>query len=161
MVEKKMHVLDFFLKGLDADVQRDIHHHLKEDFTEMDERYLQDQKNNYKKVYEEGIFSSEEELAPYLEDRRIAFDGINLRMVKKKRRPLFVNTENLLESIEKRKELLSFLPESECCKLIGCESYESYVPKVFEGPEREKTLNKLLERCEPEQPQPGVYWKDA
>ena len=29
MVEKKMHVLDFFLKGLDADVQRDIHHHLK------------------------------------------------------------------------------------------------------------------------------------
>ncbi len=156
MSERKMHVLDFFLKGLDVDVQRDIYHHLKEDFTEMDEKYLQDEKNNYKNVYEEGIFSSEEELAPYLEDQKLVFDGINLRMVKKKRYPLFANTGNLAATMEKRIELLSFLPESECCKIVGCKSYETYAPKVFEGPEREKMLGKLLEKCEPEQPQPGA-----
>lgn len=52
-------------------------------------------------------------------------------MIENERYPLFKDPYNLLESMNWRDLLLTFMPESECNKIVGCKSFDDYTPLVY------------------------------
>ena len=52
-------------------------------------------------------------------------------MMKNERYPLFQNPNDLKNSMEWRDKLATYMPESECNKIVGCKSYKEHFPLVY------------------------------
>ena len=134
--ETKRYLLDYYIKGLDLTVQRTIWEKVADGFTDKECGFLLDAKNGYETVFKSGVYRSRQEIEPFLKQQEKKFVDINDYMKRHKRNPLFENPLDLEASAETRNKLVSFLPESECNKIVGCESFLSHTPPVYkEGPE--------------------------
>ena len=130
-MEKKYHLIDYYIKDLCPDEQRGIAGDLRDKFNYMERYYILDQKNDYKNVLKKILFKSVQEIEFFLKGSADKFIAINNRMIKNGRPPLFKNPYNLLESMEWRDKLFEYLPESECNKIVGCKSYKEHYPLVY------------------------------
>ena len=91
---------------------------------------LIDEENGYESVFRSGVYRNKAELEPFLRRHEKRFNAVNEFLKKLGRPPLFKDTKNLYECAKLRNQLVAFLPESECNRIIGCESYYTYVPPV-------------------------------
>ncbi len=130
-MQEYYYVADYYLKGLDPDEIRGIWGDILDCMTPLKREIILDAKNHYKNVLEEGLLKSVEQIEKYTKDASVKFLAINDRMIKNKRPPLFENPFDLVKSTEWRDVLLSFLPEGECNKIVGCKSFDEYVPLVY------------------------------
>ena len=130
-MEHKIQLIDYYIKNLTPDEQRGIKGDLKEKFTSYHKKYINDIKHNYKNVLENSAFDNEEEINEFLEEITDSFVEINNRMMKNGRPPLFEDPCNLPQSMEWRDKLATYMPESECNKIVGCASFGDYEPPVF------------------------------
>lgn len=128
---KKYYLIEYYIKGLDPDEQRGIAGELRDKFTPFQQRAIDDIKNNYKNVIYSGLFLNEEQVKRYLQIVVDSFIKINERMIKNERYPLFQDPYNLPASMEWRDKLVTFMPESECNKIVGCKSFHDYKPSVY------------------------------
>ena len=155
---EKRYLIEYYVKGLSPYEQRGIHDDVKQQSSPFEREYIEDEENGFENILKKQLYTSKEKIEYILSRRREGLKGINNRMIKNKRYPLFDNPDNLKKTMSKVERLLSYLPEEECNKIMGCESFDSYVPPVYEGPMQNY-------RSEPEsgedQPQPGANWKDA
>ena len=139
-MEKKFHLIDYYIKDLCPDEQRGIAGDLRDNFTYMERKYILDKKNDYKNVLKKGLFKTVQDIESFLQGTDDEFIAINNRMIKNGRPPLFKNPYNLLESMEWRDKLREYLPESECNKIVGCKSFDDYKPEIYK---KETNYNEL------------------
>ena len=130
-MEKKYHLIDYYIKDLCPDEQRGIAGDLRDSFTSRKRDYILDVKNDYKNVLKKRLFKSVQDIESFLQGTDDKFIAINNRMIKNGRLPLFKNPYNLLESMEWRDKLLEYMLESECNKIVGCKSFDDYKPQVY------------------------------
>ena len=52
-------------------------------------------------------------------------------MMKNERYPLFPSPNDLKASMEWRDKLATYMPESECNKIVGCKSFDDYEPEDY------------------------------
>lgn len=132
MMERKYYLIDYHLKGLPVIDQTDIRNDVFKKFVTEDSAYIFDVENNYENVYKDGLILNEKEMEKYLINMKSKFEGINQKMISKKRYPLFVITNDLVETMKTRNQLIQLLPESECNKILNCKSFEEYMPPIYQ-----------------------------
>lgn len=132
-MEEYFHLIDYYIKDLDPDEQRGITGDLRDKFTSYHKEVIDDIKDDYKNVFERTVFSDKKQIERYLQRVVHSFIEINERMMKNGRYPLFQDPYNLPESMAWRDELLSFMAERTCNKIVGCKSFDDYEPLVYKN----------------------------
>ena len=138
MSEVNRYVLDYYIKGLDAFAQRSIWQQVADRISGRDCEMLIDGENGFENVFKTGVYKDRNDIEPFLKLQKMRFDVANKMMRENKRFPLFEDTNDLIASAKQRNKLVKYMPESECNKVVGCESFQSYIPKVYEPTEKEK-----------------------
>lgn len=132
---KYRYIGDFYLKGLNHKLKFAIWQYINREITNRDRKYILDKKNNYANVYSElwTLVKNEDDMNKFIARRKPDFEKINAAMESAGRKPLFVITDDLVEAMEFRDFLLQFLPEEECCKILGCKSFDDFQPPMLEN----------------------------
>ena len=130
-MEETFKLIDYYIKNLDPDEQRGIAGDLRDKFTSFQKEIINDVKYDYHNVIDRGLFKNEQQIEKYLQKIVNSFSEVNERMMKNERYPLFKDPYNLPESMDWRDKLVSFMPESECNKIVGCDSFANYEPPVY------------------------------
>ena len=124
--------LDYYLKGLSPFDQRRVWELVRLEINSRECEFLIDEENGYENVFRSGYYRNHEELGRFLQRQEQLFLAVNEFLKKLGRPPLFKDTKNLNECAKFRNFLISFQPESDCNRIIGCESYASYVPEILD-----------------------------
>ena len=128
---KYRYPLDYYIKGIDLFTQRTIWEMVADRITDRECEMLIDEENGYANVFFSGIYRNMTELSRFLDLMEKRFNDVNEIMIKQGRYPLFECTKNLYECAKFRKLLVAFLPEGECNRIVGCESYYTYEPSIL------------------------------
>lgn len=139
----KKYVFEYYIKGMDLDEQRIIMDQLKNAFTNLDLEIMGDAQNKYKTVKQKTLYQTyPEKLEKRINEYVEYYEKLNRLMEAADRNDLFKNPKDIAESFSKYNELNLFLDEAECNKIVGCESFDSYVPEKRREKEREQEPNK-------------------
>ena len=131
MEEKKKYLIEYYTKGIGVDEEREIIGAILDNFNDNHKRIMRVAEEDYEKLVKVGLFRNVDYIHQYLQDIANRFDEINQRMMKNERYPLFPNSNDLKASMEWRDKLATFMPESECNKIVGCKSYKEHYPLVY------------------------------
>ena len=140
-MEEKYYLIDYYIKDLEPDEQRGIYGDLRDLFTPFQKEIINDIDNDYKNVFDKGLFKNKTQLEKYLNLITASFIKINERMIKNERYPLFNNPKDLKSSMDLRDMLITFMPESKCNKIVGSASFEEYKPLIYKKKYQDNALN--------------------
>ncbi len=129
-----LRLIEYFIKGLDPDEQRDIIGYLKEHFGEYVQArdFLDYEDEGYVSCLEKSYYDTVDDLKKYMKQFTNHLIAVNNMMLKRGRLKLFDRPERLKESFKWVDTLLSFAYESKWNKLLGCNSFNSYEPQTYE-----------------------------
>ena len=131
MEEKKKYLIEYYTKGIDLDEESGIMGSILNNFNNHQKRIIKFAEEDYTKLIRAGMFDSYDSVKNYLQKIANRFEEINQRMVKNKRYPLFPSPNDLKASMEWRDKLATYMPESECNKIVGCKSYKEHYSLVY------------------------------
>ena len=131
MEEKKKYLIEYYTKGIGVDEEREIIGAILDNFNDNHKRVMRVAEEDYTKLIKVGLFDKYEDVSEYLQKIANRFEEINKRMIKNERYPLFPSPNDLKASMEWRDKLATFMPESECNKIVGCTSYKEHYPLVY------------------------------
>jgi hypothetical protein len=148
MEEKKKYLIEYYTKGINVDEEREVIGAILDNFNPRQKNIIEIAEKDYEKLVKVGLFRNVDYIHQYLQDIANRFEEINKRMIKNERYPLFPNSNDLKASMEWRDKLATFMPESECNKIVGCKSYKEHYPLVYKQMTQgsEETKEKNLER---------------
>ena len=131
MEEKKKYLIEYYTKGINVDEEREIIGAILDNFNDNQKDIIEIAEKDYEKLVKVGLFRNVDYIHQYLQDIANRFEEINQRMIKNERYPLFPSPNDLKASMEWRDKLATFMPESECNKIVGCKSYKEHYPLVY------------------------------
>ena len=131
MEEKKKYLIEYYTKGIGVDEEREIIGAILDNFNDNHKRVMRVAEEDYTKLIKVGLFDKYEDVSEYLQKIANRFEEINKRMIKNERYPLFPSPNDLKASMEWRDKLATYMPESECNKIVGCKSYKEHYPLVY------------------------------
>ena len=131
MEEKKKYLIEYYTKGINVDEEREIIGAILDNFNDNNKRVMRVAEEDYTKLIKVGLFDNYDDVKEYLQKIANRFEEINQRMIKNERYPLFPSPNDLKASMEWRDKLATFMPESECNKIVGCKSYKEHYPLVY------------------------------
>lgn len=131
MVEKKKYLIEYYTKGINVNEEREIIGAILDNFDSNQKDIIRIAGEDYQKLIKSGLFKSVDGINNYLQDIANSFDEINQRMMKNERYPLFENPNDLKASMTWRDKLATFMPESECNKIVGCKSFKEHYPLIY------------------------------
>ena len=131
MEEKKKYLIEYYTKGINVDEEREVIGAILDNFDDNHKRVMRVAEEDYTKLIKVGLFDNYDDVKEYLKKIANRFEEINQRMIKNERYPLFPNSNDLKASMEWRDKLATFMPESECNKIVGCKSYKEHYPLVY------------------------------
>ena len=131
MEEKKKYLIEYYTKGIGVDEEREVIGAILDNFNDNHKRVMRVAEEDYTKLIKVGLFDKYEDVSEYLQKIANRFEEINERMIKNERYPLFPSPNDLKASMEWRDKLATFMPESECNKIVGCKSYKEHYPLVY------------------------------
>ena len=131
MEEKKKYLIEYYTKGINVDEEREVIGAILDNFDDNHKRVMRVAEEDYTKLIKVGLFDNYDDVKEYLQKIANRFEEINQRMMKNERYPLFPNSNDLKASMEWRDKLATFMPESECNKIVGCKSYKEHYPLVY------------------------------
>ena len=131
MEEKKKYLIEYYTKGINVDEEREIIGAILDNFNDNHKRVMRVAEEDYTKLIKVGLFDNYDDVKEYLQKIANRFEEINKRMIKNERYPLFPSPNDLKASMEWRDKLATFMPESECNKIVGCKSYKEHYPLVY------------------------------
>ena len=131
MEEKKKYLIEYYTKGINVDEEREIIGAILDNFNDNNKRVMRVAEEDYTKLIKVGLFDNYDDVKEYLQKIANRFEEINKRMIKNERYPLFPSPNDLKASMEWRDKLATFMPESECNKIVGCKSYKEHYPLVY------------------------------
>ena len=131
MEEKKKYLIEYYTKGINVDEEREVIGAILDNFDPRQKNIIRIAGEDYQKLIKSGLFKTVDGINNYLQDIANRFYEINMRMIKNERYPLFPSPNDLKASMEWRDKLATFMPESECNKIVGCKSYKEHYPLVY------------------------------
>ena len=131
MEEKKKYLIEYYTKGINVDEEREIIGAILDNFNDNNKRVMRVAEEDYTKLIKVGLFDNYDDVKEYLQKIANRFEEINKRMIKNERYPLFPSPNDLKASMEWRDKLATFMPESECNKIVGCKSYKEHYPLIY------------------------------
>jgi hypothetical protein len=124
-------LIEYYTKGINVDEEREIIGAILDNFNDNHKRVMRVAEEDYTKLIKVGLFDNYDDVKEYLQKIANRFEEINKRMIKNERYPLFPSPNDLKASMEWRDKLATFMPESECNKIVGCKSYKEHYPLVY------------------------------
>ena len=130
---RTFNLFEFYTRGAkDAFLQKQLFYHFKE-LRYYDRFYEAYKKDNFKSFMEEEDWGlTSEQLFDILCEAREGCQAINGLMASYGFAPLFPDLEDIDALMQRKIQLSLFLSEEECCKLLGCESYEAFSPPTLD-----------------------------
>lgn len=131
MAEKEYRLIDYYLKGINPYAEREVLSILKNDIQDMfidHIDFLRKQNKPYYLIVDKLTDAYMRAILKAVDQ----FSKINNVMEDNGREHLFKDARDVVKCYDVRAELLKYMPESECNKIMNCDSYESYQPAVKE-----------------------------
>ena len=133
MEEKHKYLIEYYTKGIHVDEEREVIGAILHNFDSRQKNILRIYNDDPQKLIKSGLWKTMEGINNYLQDIRNRFIAINERMIKNERYPLFKNVDDLEACMAWRDQLATFMPESECNKIVGCKSYNEHYPLIYKN----------------------------
>ena len=121
--------LDYYMKGLPAEVRQALLHHMKTEVSETMVRWFLEKEDGYPSFRSCGFSDSEIDLigGAYAEK----FEHANRVMADNGRPALFSDPHDSYRSAREHAEIMKGRSDEELARMFGC-SFADYVPKVLD-----------------------------
>ena len=121
--------LDYYMKGLPAEVRQTLLHHMKTEVSETMIRWFLEKEDGYPSFHSCGFSDSEIDLigGAYAEK----FEHANRVMAANGRPPLFSDPHDSYQSAREYAEIMRGRSDEELTRMFGC-SFADYIPEVLD-----------------------------